>query len=118
MNNIPLFVFSISYNLVVGLIAGISYEIIRLAGRSDNIFINLISKPGMWLQKLTTREPDESMIEVAIASVEAVFDWKAYLKEEFGYEVDESWMDDGGRTETALEEDGVAEAEAGEPILQ
>ncbi len=58
------------------------------------------------------------MIEVAIASVEAVFDWKAYLKEEFGYEVDESWMDDGGRTETALEEDGVAEAEAGEPILQ
>ena len=104
--------------LLIPVIAGISYEIIRLAGRSDNIFINLISKPGMWLQKLTTREPDESMIEVAIASVEAVFDWKAYLKEEFGYEVDESWMDDGGRTETALEEDGVAEAEAGEPILQ
>ena len=104
--------------LLIPVIAGISYEIIRLAGRSDNIFINLISKPGMWLQKLTTREPDESMIEVAIASVEAVFDWKAYLKEEFGYEVDESWMDDGGRTETALEEDGVAEAETGEPILQ
>ncbi len=104
--------------LLIPVIAGISYEIIRLAGRSDNIFINLISKPGMWLQKLTTREPDESMIEVAIASVEAVFNWKAYLKEEFGYEVDESWMDDGGRTETALEEDGVAEAEAGEPILQ
>ncbi|MEI3212095.1 MAG: DUF1385 domain-containing protein [Lachnospiraceae bacterium] len=94
--------------VLIPVIAGISYEIIRLAGRSDNIFINLISKPGMWLQKLTTREPDESMIEVAIASVEAVFDWKAYLKEEFGYEVDESWMDDGGRTETALEEDGGA----------
>ena len=61
------------------------------------------------------------MIEVAIASVEAVFDWKAYLKEEFGYEVDESWMDDGGRTETAMEEDGMAEVdetETGEPILQ
>ena len=107
--------------LLIPVIAGISYEIIRLAGRSDNIFINLISKPGMWLQKLTTREPDESMIEVAIASVEAVFDWKAYLKEEFGYEVDESWMDDGGRTETAMEEDGMAEVdetETGEPILQ
>ena len=46
----------------------------------------------MWMQKLTTKEPDDSMIEVAIASVEAVFDWKAYLKETFGYEVDESWL--------------------------
>ena len=109
---------------LIPVIAGISYEIIRLAGRSDNLFINLISKPGMWLQKLTTREPDESMVEVAIASVEAVFDWKAYLKEEFGYEVDDSWLEDDGQEERDQEENpaepGAAgtEAEAGEPVLQ
>lgn len=71
--------------LLVPVIAGISYEIIRLAGRSDNIVVQIISRPGMWLQKLTTKEPDEDMIRVAIASVEAVFDWKTYLKEEFHY---------------------------------
>ena len=75
--------------LLVPVIAGISYEIIRLAGRSDNWFVRIVSAPGMWLQKLTTKEPDDSMIEVAIASVEAVFDWKAYLKETFGYDVNE-----------------------------
>lgn len=79
---------------LVPVIAGISYELIRLAGRSDNIIVNLISKPGLWMQKLTTKEPDEDMIEVAIASVEAVFDWKAYLKETFGYDVDDSWLED------------------------
>ena len=78
--------------LLVPVIAGISYEIIRLAGQSDNIIVKIISTPGLWLQKLTTREPDEEMVKVAIASVEAVFDWKAYLKETFGYDVDESWM--------------------------
>lgn len=71
--------------LLVPVIAGISYELIRLAGRSDNALIQLISKPGLWLQKMTTKEPDEDMVKVAIASVEAVFDWKTYLKEEFGY---------------------------------
>lgn len=64
-------------------IAGISYEIIRLAGNSDNLLVNLLSRPGLMLQRLTTKEPDDSMIEVAIASVEAVFDWKAYLTENF-----------------------------------
>ncbi len=72
--------------LLVPVIAGISYEAIRLAGRSNNIFVRIISAPGMWLQKLTTREPDDDMIEVAIASVEAVFDWKQFLKENFGYD--------------------------------
>lgn len=67
--------------LLIPVIAGVSYEFIRLAGRSDNAVVNLISKPGLWLQKLTTREPDDSMIEVGIASVEAVFDWKAYVEE-------------------------------------
>lgn len=75
--------------LLVPVIAGISYEIIRLAGRSSNILIRVISAPGMWMQRLTTKEPDEEMVKVAIASVEAVFDWKAYLKETFGYDVDE-----------------------------
>ena len=62
--------------LLIPVIAGISYEILRLAGNSDNPIINLISKPGLWLQGLTTREPDDDMIEVGIRSVEAVFDWK------------------------------------------
>lgn len=65
---------------VIPLIAGVSYEFIRLAGRSENPFINFLSKPGMLLQRLTTREPDDEMIEVGIASVEAVFDWKGYVE--------------------------------------
>lgn len=67
--------------LLVPVIAGCAYELIRLAGRSDHIWIRLISMPGMALQKLTTREPDDAMIEVGIASVEAVFDWEAYIRE-------------------------------------
>ena len=73
--------------LLVPVIAGVSYEFIRLAGRSENKIVVALSKPGMLLQHLTTREPDESMVEVAIKAVEAVFDWKAYLeenKDEFG----------------------------------
>lgn len=65
----------------IPVIAGVSYEFIRLAGRSDHMFVNLFSKPGLLLQRITTREPDDSMIEVGIASVEAVSDWKAYVKE-------------------------------------
>lgn len=80
--------------LLMPVVAGISYEIIRLAGRTDNVFIKILSAPGMWIQRMTTKEPDESMAEVAIASVEAVFDWKKYLQDTFGYEVDESWMQD------------------------
>ena len=79
---------------LIPVIAGISYEIIRLAGKSNNILVRIISAPGMWLQRLTTKEPDESMVEVAIAAVEAVFDWKAYLFETFGYEVDDSWLEE------------------------
>lgn len=80
--------------VLIPVIAGISYEIIRLAGRSNNIIVRIISAPGMWLQRLTTKEPDESMVEVAIASVEAVFNWKEYLHEKFGYDVDETWLED------------------------
>lgn len=75
--------------LLIPVIAGIAYEIIRLAGRSDNILVRILSAPGMLLQRLTTKEPDDDMIEVAIASVEAVFDWKQYFKETFHYDVDD-----------------------------
>ena len=79
--------------LLVPVIAGISYEIIRLAGNnSNNILVKIISAPGMWLQTLTTKEPTPDMVEVAIKSVEAVFDWKAYLKEEFGYS--DEWIEE------------------------
>ena len=67
--------------LLIPVIAGVSYEFLKFAGRSDNAVINFLSKPGLWLQKMTTKEPDDSMIEVGIASVEAVFDWKAFLQE-------------------------------------
>ena len=63
------------------LIAGVSYEIIRLAGNSDNPVINALSQPGMWVQNMTTKEPDDSMIEVGIRAVEAVFDWRTWQKE-------------------------------------
>ena len=66
------------------IIAGVSYEFIRLAGCSDSKIVNFLSKPGMAMQHLTTKEPDDSMIEVAIASVEAVFDWKKFENEQFG----------------------------------
>lgn len=72
--------------LLIPVIAGISYEIIRLAGRSDNILVQILSLPGALLQRLTTKEPDEGMVEVAMKSVEAVFDWRAYLRENFDYE--------------------------------
>lgn len=65
--------------LLVPLIAGVSYEFIRFAGRSNSKLVLWLSKPGMMLQKLTTREPDLDMIEVAIRSVEAVMDWKSYV---------------------------------------
>lgn len=72
----------VSRLLLLPVIAGVSYEFIRLAGNSDNKVVGLLSKPGLCLQKLTTKEPDESMIEVAIASVEGVFDWREYLEKE------------------------------------
>ena len=66
------------------LIAGVSYEIIRLAGNSDNFLINLLSRPGIWVQNMTTKEPDDRMIEVGIRAVEEVFDWRTWQKENLG----------------------------------
>ena len=74
--------------MLLPVIAGVSYEIIRFAGRSDNKIVGLLSKPGMALQRLTTSEPTPDMVEVAIKSVEAVFDWRNYHKEEVEFEHD------------------------------
>ena len=76
--------------LLIPVIAGVSYEFIRLAGRSENPVVKLLSLPGKGMQKLTTKEPDDDMIEVAIAAVEAVFDWRAFQ----GYKLDDE--DEGG----------------------
>ncbi len=104
--------------LLIPVIAGISYEFIRLAGRSENALVKLLSAPGLLLQKLTTKEPTEDMIEVAIKSVEAVFDWRAFLGENFDYEeykkapVEEKVEDMA--EETAAVEESVVEDEAPE----
>lgn len=105
--------------LLIPVIAGISYELIRLAGRSDNFLVRIISAPGMWLQRLTTKEPDDSMIEVAIASVEAVFDWKAYLKETFGYDV-EDWekQDAAAKAQEAEDAEAAEGMEAGKAAAE
>ena len=78
--------------LLIPVIAGISYELIRLAGRFDNPITRLLSMPGMALQRLTTKEPTEEMAEVAIKAVEAVYDWKVFLKENYGYDVKDEWL--------------------------
>ena len=76
--------------ILVPVIAGVSYEVIQWAGRTDTKFADMMSKPGLAMQKLTTKEPTADMAEVAIAAVEAVFDWREYLKEEFGWKPEEN----------------------------
>ena len=88
--------------LMVPIVAGISFELIQWAGRTDSKIACTLSKPGLAMQKLTTKEPTEDMAEVAIKAVEAVFDWRAYLKEEFGMDVPadsnaEAQQEDGGK---------------------
>ena len=73
--------------LMVPVVAGISFEIIQWAGRTDSKFADIMSKPGLAMQKFTTKEPTADMAEVAIKAVEAVFDWRAYLKEEFDLDI-------------------------------
>lgn len=88
--------------LLVPVVAGVSYEIIRWAGKNDNSVVNVISKPGMWLQKLTTKEPEEDMIEVAIKAVEAVFDVDAFLKEYYAASKDPQADMEAAEAEMAL----------------
>lgn len=89
--------------LLIPVIAGISFEFIQGAGKKDSFIFNILSQPGMWLQRITTREPDDSMIEVGIASVEAVFDWKEFIsnmskenqdEESDGFEVKADFTDE------------------------
>lgn len=96
--------------LLIPVIAGIAYEVIRLAGRSDNFLVRMISAPGMWLQGLTTKEPDEDMVEVAIKAVEAVFDWRAYQAEVFGYTEEEMAEETAEKAEAATEDDAEENA--------
>ena len=103
--------------VLIPVIAGISYEVLRLAGKFDNWVVRVISAPGMLLQRLTTKEPDEDMIEVAIKAVEAVFDWKEYLKENFEYEAveEDEWLDDEDEAESmsnGAQEDSVSSENA------
>lgn len=102
--------------LLIPVIAGIAYEIIRLAGRSDNWLVRMISAPGLWLQGLTTKEPDEDMVEVAIKAVEAVFDWKAYLRENFGYKSEEE--EETAKQEESPVEPAVKEIKEGESPVE
>lgn len=94
---------------LIPVVAGISYELIRFAGKHDNIFVRILSAPGMLLQRMTTREPSEDMVEVAIQSVEAVFDWREYLKVNFGYDVAaEEAAENAARAEAQAEEEEEA----------
>lgn len=74
---------ALSRIVLIPVIAGISYEFLRLAGRSESKIVNILSRPGMWMQGLTTKEPTEDMVEVAITATEAVFDWRSFLAENF-----------------------------------
>ncbi|MBP8969609.1 MAG: DUF1385 domain-containing protein [Lachnospiraceae bacterium] len=109
--------------LLIPVVLGISYEILSLAGRSENFFVYLLTAPGIWFQHITTKEPDRKMVEVAIAAVEAVFDWKKYLADNFGYDIDENgeiagvlpgWGDDYSGEYYDEEYDEVYDDEAGE----
>lgn len=94
--------------ILVPVIAGVSYEFIRFAGNSDNKIVEILSKPGMYLQKLTTREPDDKMIEVAIAAVEEVFDWREYQRrciaaKKSRAKLQKNRQDDSGRKKSRAE---------------
>ncbi len=109
--------------LLIPIVLGISYEILSLAGKSENFFVYLLTAPGIWFEHLTTKEPEKKMVEVAIAAVEAVFDWKKYLADNFGYDIDENgeiagilpgWGDDYSGEYYDEEYDEVYDDEAGE----
>ena len=97
--------------LLIPFVAAISYELQQFTGRHDNLFTKIISRPGMWLQRLTTREPDEKMCEVAITAVEKVFDWRAFLRENYpDAEIPEEIQEETLEEETLAEEDSEEES--------
>ena len=87
-----------SFIFFVMLVSIVLFFFIQVDNVAEKVIFRILLMP-MWIQRMTTKEPDESMAEVAIASVEAVFDWKKYLQDTFGYEVDESWMKDEASAE-------------------
>ncbi len=100
---------------LIPIISGVSYEFIRLAGKKDNVVLNILSKPGLIMQGLTTKEPDDSMIEVAIKSVEAVFDWRAFLEDENSKKAEKSAQGRGGqnrRKSTSVKKETVPSIDA------
>lgn len=103
---------AVSRIVLIPVIAGVSYEFLRYAGTHDSVLVNLMSRPGMWMQGLTTTEPDRDMAEVAIAAVEAVFDWRAYLKENFG------WCEEGNTDKAAGADDSVKDRPAASVISE
>jgi len=90
--------------ILIPVIAGISYELIRLAGRYDGWLVRGLSAAGMWLQGMTTREPDEKIVEVAIAAVEEIFDWRAYQATAFGSDVSKDSESEENQEEDDAEE--------------
>lgn len=105
---------------LVPVIASISYEILRLAGKSDNIIILLLSLPGLLLQRITTKEPDEEMVEVAIAAVEKVFDWEKFQNKHFKRKAVKKTIkeDDGSIVETGEETLEISVIEVEQRIQQ
>lgn len=73
--------------VLVPVVAGISYEFLMIMGKFDNKVVDILSRPGMWMQNLTTKEPNEKQVEVAIKAVEEVFDWKEFLRKNFNYDI-------------------------------
>ena len=105
----------VSRIVLIPVIAGVSYEFLRFAGRHDSKLVNVLSRPGMWMQGLTTTGPDDTMIEVAIAAVETVFDWRQYLDETFPGWRENSSREDckgaAGHDHTAVAMAGCADTE-------
>ena len=106
---------ALSRIVLIPVIAGVSYEFLRWTGTHDSVLVNILSRPGMWMQGLTTKEPTADMAEVAIAAVEEVFDWRAYLRENFGWEDPESGKE-GAAEKNAAEK--AAEDKAGKAAAE
>lgn len=104
--------------LLIPVIAGLSYEFIRYTGGHDNTVITVLSKPGLMLQGLTTAEPTDDMIEVAIASVEAVFDWKAFISKIDDSQPDEIRMDESEAEAESEPETAATEEEDEKPLQE
>ena len=83
--------------LIMPIVMGLGYEFIRYAGRHDNLFVKILSAPGLWMQRITTAEPDDSMIEVGIAAINAVVPHPEKKKEN---------IEEVGETENISEENG------------